>query len=162
MSALLGLNAKAYRLTTGTRATWGAADANGINGGAAPANLDPMDQVKDVTINIESGDADVSTRGNNGWKANLQTLNDASVEISMVYDPADADYIALLGAFLKKTSIALALLDADKATSGTQGLWADFMVTSIKKGEPLEEAQMVDITVKPALSSVAPQWVKVP
>lgn len=161
MAAKLGLNAKAYRLTTGSRATWGTADANGMNAAAAPSNLDEITNAKDVKLSLEKGSADVSVRGNNGWAAKLGTLKDASVEISMVYDPADTDYLALMAAWLNNTTLACAILSGDKATSGTQGLWADFEVTKFDKDEPLTEGQMITFTLQPGLSTVAPQWVKV-
>src|SRR4051812_19144604 len=120
MSALLGLNAKAYRQTTGTRATWGAINADGMNAGSAAPNLDEITAIKDVSLKISKGKADVSTRGNNGWAAKLGTLKEASIEVKAVWDPADADLIALMKSFLLNTNIACAFLDGDKATSGTQ------------------------------------------
>jgi hypothetical protein len=160
MGALLGLDGNLYYLSTGTRATWGNA-VSGIHTGAAPGNLVAIDAVRDLTMNVEKGEADVSTRGNNGWKANLGTLKDASVEINTIWDKDDAGLQALLAAFLENENIALAALDGLSNTNGTQGFWADFQVMSFNKGEPLEEGQTVDITVKPALTNVAPEWVEV-
>lgn len=160
MSAFLGLNAKAYRCTV-TRTSWGTADANGMNAGAAHASLDEITNIKDVKLSIDKGSADVSVRGNNGWSATLSTLKDAEATISMVYDPADADYLALMAAWLLNTTIPLALLNGASTVSGTQGLWADFSVLKAEKDEALTEGQMITFTVKPGLSAVAPQWVKV-
>jgi hypothetical protein len=160
MSALLGLNAKAYRCTT-TRATWGAADGNGMNGGAAHTGLDEITQAKDVKFSIDKGSADVSIRGNNGWASTLATLKDGEGTITMVYDPADADFVALMASYLLNTLIPLALLDNAKTVVGTMGIWADFSVTKMEKDEALTEGQMVTFTIKPGLSAVAPQWVKV-
>ena len=75
MSTKLGMNAKMYYLT-GTRATWGAADADGIHGGAAPSGLTELGNVRDVTLNLEQGEADVTTRSNDGWRATEPTLKD--------------------------------------------------------------------------------------
>ena len=47
---LLGMNAKIYQGPTGT----------------ALASLTEMDNVKDVTLNLEAGEADVTTRANQG------------------------------------------------------------------------------------------------
>ena len=51
MSVKLGMQAKLYR-NTATHETplW-----------------DEMTNVKDLTLNLEKGQADVTTRGNNGW-----------------------------------------------------------------------------------------------
>ena len=62
MAKRIGLKAKAYFLSTGTRATWGAADANGMAAGPAPDNLTEMTNVRDLTLNLSTGEADVTTR----------------------------------------------------------------------------------------------------
>jgi hypothetical protein len=155
----IGLEAVVYRLTTGTRATWGAANADGMNAGAAPGNLDEMANVSDVTGNITKGAADVSVRGNNGWAAERATLKRASYDIVMKHDPADTDFIALMKSWINNTGIALAILNDDKLTAGTQGIWADFEVFDMAKSEPLEDAQTVTFTVRPTLSAVPPEWV---
>jgi hypothetical protein len=67
MGVRLGLDAKLYR-NTGTY--------------AAPV-WNEVKNVKDLTLNLEAGEADVTTRGNNGWRATLATLKDGSVEFEM-------------------------------------------------------------------------------
>jgi hypothetical protein len=161
MAALLGMNAKLYRLTTGTRASWASADSNGISIAAAPSNLDEIVNVKDLSLSLSTDKADVTTRGNNGWKATEPTLKDGTINFQMVFDSSDADFTALQRAFLNNTVIALAALSGDKATVGSQGLWADFKVSNFTKSENLTEAQMYDVELTPAYSSVAPQWVQV-
>jgi hypothetical protein len=159
MAAKLGLAAKLYRLTTGTRATWGTADANGFNSGPTPSNMEEVANVRDLTITLDKGEADASTRGNNGWRARLATLKDGGMEWQMVYDPADTDVIAFMKAWVGNSTIALAALDGSNATVGTMGLWADFDVFRFEKGEELENVQMVTVGVKPAYSAVAPEWI---
>ncbi len=161
MGALLGLEAVLYRLSTGTRATWGAENADGIHEGPAPANLDEVPNVRDLNLNLEKGEADVTTRGNNGWRARRATLKDGTVEFQMVYNEADADFTAFLAAWLKGTTIACAVLTSDKETEGTQGLWADFEVFDFSEGQELENAQLVNVSLRPTYSNVAPEWVQV-
>lgn len=163
MGAKLGSNAKLYRLSTGTRATWNATiGADGFTHvGAAPGALDEVPNCQDVTIPLEDDKADVSTRGNNGFKAYLNGLTDAPITINMVYDPSDADMLAFLKAKMKKETIALAILDGDKATTSSMGLWADFSVFKFEKAEPLNGAQTVNVEVAPGYSSVGPEWVRV-
>jgi hypothetical protein len=72
----------------------------------------------------------VSVRGNNGYAALLPTLSTVEVKWSMVYDPTDTDLIALLAAFIGKTTLAMAVLDGDKAVAGNIGFWADFYLFS--------------------------------
>ena len=147
----LGMQAKMYRLGTGTRAAWPAT--------GAPAELVELSNVTDVTLNMQKGEADVTTRANNGWKASVGTLKEGSVEMELVWDPTDAGFTALQTAFFNDTPIALAILDGAAATVGTQGLWADFSVTNFTRSEPLNEAIKAKVTVKPTYSAVPAAWV---
>ena len=55
MGQKLGMEAKLYRNTRQLRSpTWV-----------------EMKNVKDLTLNLEAGEADVTTRGNNGWRATI-------------------------------------------------------------------------------------------
>jgi hypothetical protein len=156
-----GLDAKMYYLGSGVRATWGAADPDDIHEGAAPANLTEMGNVRDLTLNLEEGEADATTRANAGWRATEPTLKEGSVEFEMVYDTSDEAFNKFFAAWNKRTAIACAILDGDKATAGTQGLWADFKVINFTKSEALEDVQLVSVTIKPAYSTVPPEWVRV-
>jgi hypothetical protein len=73
MAIRLGLDARLYRNTG--------------NPGSSLWQLVP--NVRDVTLNLETGEADVTTRGNVGWRANAGTLNDASIEFDLVWDSDD-------------------------------------------------------------------------
>ncbi|MCK6458214.1 MAG: hypothetical protein L6Q92_17005, partial [Phycisphaerae bacterium] len=53
----------------------------GQGGGGAWTELA---NVKDVTLSLETGEADVTTRANSGWRAIVATLKEASVEFEMV------------------------------------------------------------------------------
>lgn len=159
--ALLGLDGKVYYLSTGSRASWGTHNADGIAEGGAPANLTEIDIVRDVTIGASKGEADVSCRRASGWRLTKGTLKEGELSFETIHDPTDAGFAKLMGAYLNNTSIAMAILDGDKAVAGSTGLWADFDVIGFEKGEPLEEAQVVSWTLKPTYSTVAPEWVKV-
>ena len=76
MGVRLGLDAKLYR-NTGTYATpvWA-----------------EITNVKDLTLNLEKGEADVTTRANLGWRALVGTLKEASLEFQMVWDTADSHF----------------------------------------------------------------------
>src|SRR5687767_3650409 len=145
MSFKLGLDGKTYR-NTGTYAapTW-----------------NELKNIRDLTLSLEKGEADVTTRGNNGWRAIVATLKDASVEFELVWDTTDDDFIAIRDSYLNNTVLELAIMDGDITTSGSQGLRASFMVTNFSRGEPLEEAMLVSVTVKPTLAANAPTWMTV-
>ena len=128
-SFILGMNAKLY---------------HGAAGG--PASTE-MTNVRDVTLNLEAGEADVTTRANSGWRATAPTLRECSVEFEMVWDPADAGFTAIKNAYLTNGLIALKVLDQ----ANGQGPDGDFSITSFSRSEQLEEAITVSVTAKLAV-----------
>ena len=103
-----------------------------------------LKNVKDVTLNLEAGEADVTTRANAGWRATVATLKEASVEFEMVWDTGDAGFTAIKNAFFNNSAIGMQILDG---ASG-QGLQADFSITNFSRSEALEEAITVSVTAK--------------
>lgn len=138
MSIKLGMEAKLY---------YGAAGATAST---------ELTNVKDVTLNLESGEADVTTRANAGWRATIGTLKTGSVEFEMIWDSDDAGFTAIKDAYFNNEPIALAILDE----AGGEGLDADFSITSFSRKEALEEAITVSVTAKPTYSTRAPAWVE--
>ena len=121
-----GMNAKLY---------YGAA------GGSAATE---MGNVRDVTLTLEAGEADVTTRANLGWRATAPTLRECTAEFEMVWDPTDAGFSAIKNAFLTAGLVALKILDQ----AGGQGPDGDFAITSFSRNEALEEAITVSVTAK--------------
>lgn len=160
MSVPLGLDAKVYRLTTGTRATWGTADSENFHEGAAPGNLTEIGDVRSVSYSQSKTRADISKRGLN-YRRQKGALIDLEVTLEMIFDPANANHIHLADSFAGRTTIALAILSGDKATVGVEGIWADFEVMDMEKGEELEEGQIYNFTLVPGDSSVDPELVRV-
>lgn len=137
MSVVLGLNAKLFRGTAGTQ---GATE---------------MKNVKDLTLSIESGDADVTTRAAKGWRASVATLKEATLEFEMNYDTEDEDFGAVQDAFFNNTPLAFFVSDG-----AGNGLDADWVITGFNVEQPLEEATNVRVTAKPTVDTRAPQWVE--
>jgi hypothetical protein len=117
--------------------------------------------VKDLTLNLEKGQADVTTRANSGWKASIGTLKDGGIEFEMVWDTADEGFTAIRDAYLNDTALELAVMDGDITVAGSQGLRAAFVVTNFSRKEPLEEGISVSVTLKVAYSENAPEWMTV-
>src|SRR5262245_16399662 len=115
-----------------------------LNYKASGGTYTALINVKDVTLNLETGEADVTTRANSGWRAMVATLKNASVEFEMVWDTTDNGFKAIKDAFFANTAIGLQILDG---TAG-QGLQADFSITNFSRKEGLEEAITVSVTAK--------------
>jgi len=124
----------------------------GQGGGGAWTELA---DVKDVTLSLETGEADVTTRANSGWRAIVATLKEATVEFEMVWDTGDAGFAAIKNAFLTNAPIGFQVLDG---ASGS-GLQADFMITGFSRNEALEEAITVSVTAKVTYSTTPPSWI---
>lgn len=143
---VLGLDCKAYR-NTGTHAspTW---------------NL--VDDVKDVTLNLEKGEADVTTRANSGWRARKGTLKDGTVEFTLLHNPDRADSVtdfeAIRDAWINNTAVEWAFMDGAIATAGSQGLRATMEVVNFSRGEQLENASEYNVKLVPTLAAQAPDW----
>lgn len=129
-----------------------------VGGVAGAGAWTELTNVKDVTLNLEAGEADVTTRANNGWRATVATLREGSVEWEMVWNTADTGFTAIKDAYFDGVAIGLAVMDGDIATG--QGLQADFSITNFSRSEPLDEAITVSVTAKPTYSATAPTWVE--
>ena len=105
--------------------------------------------VKDVTLNLSRSTADVTTRENGGWRANVGTLREATVSFQAVvsYGANVSDYNLFLEQYLGDATtkfIGVAVLDRSKKDGG-QGPVADWSVTSCNRSEALEDAVTYDI-----------------
>lgn len=145
MSVKLGMQAKLYR-NSGSYGT--------------PTWVE-VGNVKDLTLNLEAGEADVTTRSNSGWRATVATLKDGSIEFEMVWDTTDGNFTAIQQAFFNNTPVEFAIMDGAIATAGSQGLRATMSITNFSRSEALEEAIMVSVTAKPTYAANAPQWMTV-
>ena len=121
-------------------------DAQLFHGTAGQTASSEMKNCKDVTLNLETGEADITTRAAEGWRITAATLKEASLEFEMVWDTSDAGFKAIKDAYFNNTAIALFASDGD------------FVVTSFSRSEPLEEALTVSVTCKPTLVTRAPTW----
>ncbi|HOF17728.1 MAG TPA: phage tail tube protein [Phycisphaerae bacterium] len=126
--------------------------------GADLADLTELDNVKDVTLTLEAGEADVTTRANSGWRATAATLRQCTAEFQMVWKPGDAGFDAVQAAFLSNGTLELAILDQDRGVAGAQGPKGSFSITSFSRSEALEEAIVVNVSAKLAAFD---EWVEV-
>ncbi len=140
---LLGMNAKIYQ---------GAPSA-------ALNTLTEMGNVKDVTLSLEAGEADVTTRANQGWRATAPTLRECTAEFEMLWKPGDAGFEAIKTAFLTSAPLRLAVLTGDRIAGGSEGPLGEFSITNFTRNEPLEEGVSVSVTAKLAEFS---EWVAIP
>lgn len=123
-----------------------------------------LTNVKNVTLTIDTAEADVTTRATEGWRASVPVLKNSTVDFTMLWDAEDASFANVQEAFNQRTYIHLAILDGDATTSTSgyriQGLYAPFSVMNCSRNETLEDALTATVSVKPAnVSGYAPEWV---
>ena len=107
--------------------------------------------VKDVTVNFSRATADVTTRSNDGWRANVGTLREATVSFQMIRfggdDDRANDATKIIKAFTSNGEDSLlkaAVLDAEP-NNGGEGVFGDWSVTSCNRSEALEDAVTYDV-----------------
>src|SRR5688500_8445447 len=95
MPGRIGLEMKLYR--------------NSGTAGETPTWVE-LTNARDVTVNLEKGEADISTRASI-WRTRKATLLDGTLDFQMVYDPDDDAFAAFETAFLAGDLADVAAVD---------------------------------------------------
>ncbi|MDA9778750.1 hypothetical protein N9D38_09930 [Rubripirellula sp.] len=102
---------------------------------------------KDLTVSLEKAEADASTRANNGWRATVGTLKDASIEFTVLNKDNDTTFATLQGLFMSGDPCDVSISDA----GGTLSLTCEVMQFNVNQN--LEEVISADVTLKPTQST---------
>ncbi|GHT30583.1 hypothetical protein FACS1894214_0710 [Planctomycetales bacterium] len=108
-----------------------------------------LKNVTDVTITLDKGEIDVTTRDNDGFRATVGGLKECTIEFDTFELDSDNTFTTIKDAWLKDTSIELKALSSATG-SGPHGY---FSVTGFTRSEALEEA------VKYAVTCKLTQWI---
>lgn len=127
-----------------------------------PVYTNTVGVIKDESIGLTKALTDVTDRRANGWRLQKPTLKEGTVTITMIYDPADADFAEFQAAFFNDTQIVLFLSDGDATATGTwYGLLSAFEVSNFGMPRNLEDAVVVDVELVLNLDEAddaAPTW----
>jgi len=99
--------------------------------------------VKDLTVSLEKAEADASTRANNGWRATVGTLKDASIEFTVLNKEGDSAFGMLQGLWSSGDPCDVGISDA----GGTLTLTCEVMTFNVN------EVISADVTLKPTQST---------
>lgn len=102
---------------------------------------------KDLTVSLEKAEADASTRDNNGWRATVGTLKDASIEFTVLNKVGDTAFATIQALFMSGDPCDVEISDA----GGTLLLTCEVMQFNVNQN--LEEVIAADVTLKPTQSS---------
>jgi hypothetical protein len=142
MTVLLGLNAKLYY------------SEDPITQDPYTPAGDPLvvwreqDNVKDLSRDGSTAEADITTRANSGFRQIAGTLKEFSLDFQMVYDPDNEAVVFFEGAWLANTEFAVADMDGSIVTADTKGIISNVRITNFSRTENLEEGVLIDVTVK--------------
>ena len=107
-------------------------------------NGSELSNVTDVTVTLDAGEADVTTRDNDGFRAIIGGLKECSIDFEMLYLPGDSGFQAIKEAWLNSKTVQLSALTG----KGGEGPSGDFSITGFSRSEPLEEAIKYSVTAK--------------
>ena len=143
MGAQLGMNAQILYQTDGI-------------GGSAGWTV--LGNCTDVSFDMSQEEADVTTRGGDGWKASVGTLKAGKISFTMIWDTADTSFNDMSTAFLTNLTYGFSVLDrADSETA--VGLAADMVVLNFSREEPLTGPITATVELSVTYSEDPPEWV---
>jgi Phage major tail protein 2. len=117
----------------------------------------------DITLNLEKGEANVTTRGSKGWEEFLPTNKSASIDATLVWDTADESFTKIMRAYLFGTPLDCMFLDGEYvADSKGTGLNAWCGVFGFTREETLQNALTAKTKFKPTYAGsneeMKPRW----
>lgn len=133
-----------------------------------------LETVTDVTLNLTSATADLTTRKSGGWRQMASTLKEGSVDFTVLWEPDDAMFSDILNSYLNQCPRAFQVLDGPNTGMDTgveyrcgesgmvTGLYGDFVVTSFSRNEALEEGVTADVTIELGQGIIVPDWLTLP
>jgi len=117
-----------------------------------------LDNCTDVSFDMSQEEADVTTRGSNGWKANVGTLKAGKISFTMIWDTTDTSFNDMSTAFLTNLVYGFCVLDRADA-AGAVGLAADMVVLNFSREEPLTGPITATVELSVTYSGDSPEWV---
>ena len=131
-------------------------DAVLYRGSAGSAGLDwtELCAVRDLTLNMERGTTDISTRCSDMEMAET-TLQKIGLEWEMIWDEDDADFAAVLDAYVNNTAIDLKCL----SSSDGSGVSAEWKIVKMNRKEALKEAITAEVSAIPTHVTRYPEWI---
>jgi len=143
----LGRSAKAYYGDT-TFDRSGGTDEDAIS-------WTEIDNIRNVRASLGKAEADITTRGSNGYRLTAGALVEPEIEFELQYKDSDTAFDELKAAWEAGTEISMAFMTTDITTVGAEGLAANFHVVDFSRDEAIDGTIVHTVRVKP---SSDPDW----
>ena len=117
--------------------------------GMADITWQPDDMVQDSKLIMEAGEADITARISNGWKATAAALLLATVEFNIVSSTWDPGFISFRNSFIAGTALSVAAMDGDIDDEDSEGLVGNMHVTKFTRTENQAGIVIYEVTLKP-------------
>ena len=120
---------------------------------------------RNVSLELSTDEADVTTRGSGGWKEVVPTSKSASIDFDLVWDVTNEAFVELMRAFFFRKTLLVIAADGTytEGTAGT-GLKAYCSVFKWSKNEKNGDIQTVSVSMKPtyagSTTEYKPTWLK--
>lgn len=113
--------------------------------------------VGNVTLQSGTVEADITTK-QSGFTLTGVTRLDVSLSFDIIMDPSDSGYDALRTAYTTKAPLSLLVCNGPKASVGTEGFDADWVITQFDEAQDNSDKIRMNVTAKPTKSARPPSW----
>tara|TARA_Y100000593_G_scaffold93985_1_gene190960 strand:- start:827 stop:1330 length:504 start_codon:yes stop_codon:yes gene_type:complete len=141
--------------------------ASAGSGTYAAPDWNAIDLAQDVTVSNERTQIDASIRGGGCNRLFVGGLSDTTIEVQVLYDPADTQFNNLRQAYYDETDIDVWAADFTEGVSGTTaaGVRMGCRIFSFSQPQPLDDLTVVNLTLKPSVNTLGtagaqqnPEW----
>jgi hypothetical protein len=112
---------------------------------ATEAKFDLMKTMADIAARLTT------------WKKKKGTTKEMKIDFTMLLDEDDGALDAMYDSFLDGTIIGLAICNGSITENGVKGIKADFEVSNINDGEPLDGQATLNVTAELRLGGADPE-----
>jgi len=102
--------------------------------------------VSNLTLNLSHATADVTTRAHAGWRTQVATLKEATIEFDMLDVAGDPSVAQIRQAFFARGQLHVLCLNGSRTEVGSWGLKTLVEVTRFNRAEQMGQAIVISVT----------------
>jgi predicted secreted protein len=102
--------------------------------------------VSNLTLNLSHATADVTTRAHAGWRTQVATLKEATIEFDMLDVVDDPSVARIRQAFFNRQQLHVLCLNGPRDEVGSWGIKSLVEVTRFNRAEQMGQAIVISVT----------------